>query len=68
MAGLSSLQVFQDEIYTSVTELVAQEVDKFNAASNGMITLITGAQNQGDFTKSAMYKKISGLVRRRDGA
>lgn len=66
MAGLSSLQVFQDEIYTSATELVAQQVDKFNAASNGMITLITGAQNQGDFTKSAMYKKISGLVRRRD--
>lgn len=65
MAGLDQLQVFQDEVYTSTTELVAQEVDKFNAASNGAIVLST-AMNQGDFGKEAYYKAISGLVRRRD--
>lgn len=65
MAGLDQLQIFQDEVYTSTTELVAQEVDKFNAASNGAIILST-AMNQGDFTKEAYYKAISGLVRRRD--
>ena len=64
MAGLDNLQVFQDEVYTSTTELVAQEVDKFNAASNGAI-ILTDAMNQGDFTKQAYYKALQ-MVRRRD--
>lgn len=65
MTALSNLQVFQDEVYTSTTELVAQEVNKFNEASNGAI-LLSDAANRGAFGKEAYYKVISGLVRRRD--
>jgi hypothetical protein len=66
MSNLSTaLQIFQDEVYSSTTELVANQVDLFNAATNGAIVLESGA-NQGDFTKEAMWKKISGLVRKRD--
>jgi hypothetical protein len=63
--ALSDLAVFSEYAYTSMTELVAQEVQKFNAASQGTITL-EAAQNQGDFSDRTMWKKVSGLVRRRD--
>ena len=63
--SLTDLQVFNDQVQSSATEIVAQEVDKFNAASNGAIVL-TGGANQGDYNETAMYKKIAGLVRDRD--
>ena len=59
------LAVFNKQTYTAMTETVAQQVDLFNAASGGTITLAP-ADNQGDFSIEASFKAISGLVRRRD--
>ena len=63
--ALSDLAVYSEYAYLTMTELVAQEVEKFNAASNNTITLIAAA-NQGDYNDQAYWKKISGLVRRRN--
>ena len=63
--ALSDLTVFSEYAYSSMTETIAQEVQKFNAASNGAITLRTQG-HEGDYSDQAMYAKISGLVRRRN--
>lgn len=63
--ALSDLAVYSEYAYSTMTELVAQEVEKFNAASQGTIVLSPGA-NQGDYSDIAKWKKISGLVRRRN--
>jgi len=63
--ALSDLTVYSEYAYKTLTELYAQEVDKFNAASNGCISL-SAAANLGDFQNEASWQKISGLVRRRN--
>jgi hypothetical protein len=63
--ALSDLAVYSEYAYSTMTELVAQEVEKFNAASQGTI-ILSAAANQGDFSDIAKWKKISGLVRRRN--
>ena len=63
--ALSDLEVFTDFSYGSMTETVAQQVELFNAATNGGITLRT-ANNVGDYKDNAKWAAISGLVRRRD--
>lgn len=59
------LQIFNKQTYLTITETVAQAVDKFNAASAGTILLSTDPA-RGDFDQSASFKEISGLVRRRN--
>lgn len=63
--SLDNMVVFNDYVKTTMTEMVAQEVQKFNAASNGAIVLRSSG-NDGDFSELASYAKISGLVRRRN--
>jgi hypothetical protein len=63
--ALTDLQVFNRQTYSAMTEVLKQQVDKFNAASRGTIVLRAGA-NQGDFDETAFFKKLSGLVRRRN--
>lgn len=63
--ALSDLQVFQEQTYSAVTELQAQYIQTFNAASLGAIVL-SDASSQGDYAETALWAKISGLVRRRD--
>lgn len=63
--GLSSLQVFSEYAYSSMTEVQDQAIDKFNGASQGTI-ILRSASNQGDYNDTAFWKKISGLVRRRN--
>lgn len=63
--ALSDLAVYSEFVYSALTETVAQEVEKFNAASQGTI-ILTPAANLGDFSDSIKWKKISGLVRRRN--
>lgn len=62
---LSSLQVFSEYVQTAMGELIAQEIDKFNAASRGTIVL-RPANREGDFSDETFWKRISGLVRRRN--
>lgn len=63
--ALSDLAVFSEYAYKTMTEVAAQQVDLFNAASRGTIVL-SSANHQGDFSDAAFFGKISGLVRRRD--
>lgn len=63
--ALSDLAVFGEYTYEAMTEVLSQEVEKFNAASGGSIVLQSAA-HQGDFSDTAFWAKISGLVRRRN--
>lgn len=63
--ALSDLQVFTEYAYDSMTEVVTQKVDLFNAATRGGLVL-QSKMNQGSYSDRAMWAKISGLVRRRN--
>lgn len=63
--ALSDLAVFSEYAYDAMTEVLAQQVELFNAASRGTITLQQAA-HQGDYSDRAFYQKIAGLVRRRN--
>lgn len=63
--ALSDLAVFQEYTQTSMTETQAQAVDKFNDATRGGI-ILTSAGHEGDFSSTAIWAKIQGLVRRRN--
>lgn len=63
--ALSDLQVFQEEAYEVAMEGLDQNIDLFNAASNG--TLILSAHPfRGDYENTAFFARLSGLVRRRN--
>ncbi len=63
--ALSDLAVFSEYVYSSLSEVISQQIDLFNAASGGSIVL-KAAANQGDYSDVALWAKVSGLVRRRD--
>lgn len=63
--ALTDMTVFNDHLYTVITETIDQQVQLFNDASGGTITLTT-KRNTGDFAEKASFKAISGLIRRRD--
>lgn len=63
--ALSDLAVYSEYAYSTATEILAQKIDLFNAATNGGISLSLAA-NQGDFNDVAFFKKVAGLVRRRN--
>ena len=63
--ALSDLAVYSEYAYASMTEVLRQRIDLFNAATGGTITLRSAA-HQGDFSDVAFFAKISGLVRRRN--
>lgn len=63
--AMSNMVVFDDFVQRTITEVIAQQVDLFNAASNGTITLTT-QRNRGDFAHTSQFAEIAGLIRRRD--
>ena len=63
--ALSDLAVYSEYAYASMTEVLRQRIDLFNAVTGGAITL-RSATHQGDFSDVAFFAKISGLVRRRN--
>lgn len=63
--SLTNLQVFNQYAYSAMLELITQQINLFNAATKGGITLRSAA-NQGDYSDIALYQRISGLVRRRN--
>ena len=62
---LTYLEIFNRYAYTTITELLRQKIDIWNGASQNAIVLQAG-QNEGDYSFAARYKKLSGLVVRRD--
>lgn len=63
--ALSDLQVFSEYVYSSLSEVIAQQIELFNAATQGGI-ILKAAANQGDFSDVATWAKVAGLVRRRN--
>lgn len=63
--ALSDLAVYSEYAYSTMTEVLDQQIALFNEASRGTISL-TSAAMQGDYSDVAFFKKISGLVRRRN--
>lgn len=61
----SDFKIYHEEFYAGMSESVEQNVDGFNAASNGAISL-TAARRKGDFEKESFFKQVGNLVTRRD--
>jgi hypothetical protein len=66
MAGLNNVQVFNRYAYSTVSELVAQQIALFNAATRGAIILRQASDNDGDFSEQTFWQLMSGAIRRRD--
>lgn len=62
---LNDMKVFNDFMYTTVTETIDQQVNLFNEASDGTIVL-QSASNVGDYANEVFYKAFSTQARRRD--
>lgn len=56
---------FNKQVWTMATETLGQDVEKFNAQSNGVITL-SAKPFEGDFDIEASFRLMGGLVRHRD--
>lgn len=63
--ALSDLAVYSEYTYTAMTEVLAQQVALFNAATRGGIVL-RAARNVGDYSDEVFWQEIAGLVRRRN--
>jgi hypothetical protein len=63
--ALSDFQIFNDFLYTTVTETLDQQINLFNAATQGAIVLRSG-RNVGDYVDEVFYKAFSAQARRRD--
>lgn len=61
----SNWKIYQEQFWAGFTETIQQNVDAFNAASNGAITLQTQFK-RGHFEQESFLQLISGLVSRRD--
>lgn len=60
-----SLHIFQQQVSTAATELVAQQVQKFNAASGGALVM-GGGDHIGDYIEQTSWQLIGGLAQRRN--
>jgi hypothetical protein len=63
--ALSDLAVFSEQLWSLTTEILDQEVELFNAATNNAIVL-SARPFGGDYSERAFFQHIDGLVRRRD--
>ncbi len=63
--AMSNMVVFNDFVQQTITEVISQQVDLFNSASAGTITLTT-KRNMGDFRQRSQFSEIANLIRRRD--
>jgi hypothetical protein len=63
--ALSDLKVFSQYIKETTIETVAQEIEKFNAASNGAIVL-SATGFDGDFLQESMFASLHAAQRRVD--
>lgn len=61
----SDFQIYNDYVWSSYSEVLAQNADAFNTRSNGAIRLETVAR-KGNYNYSSFFKSVSSLVSRRD--
>ncbi|MCS3430034.1 major capsid protein [Klebsiella sp. BIGb0407] len=60
-----TLHIFQQQVSTAATELVAQAVQEFNAASGGALVL-GGGDHIGDYVEQTSWQLLGGLAQRRN--
>jgi hypothetical protein len=63
--ALSDLQVFTEYSRSTMSEILAYNVELFNAATRGGIVL-RASNHDGDYSDTSIWAKIQGLVRRRN--
>ena len=63
--SLANVTVFNRWVYSTVNELVAQQINLFNEATRGAI-ILRNDSNTGDFSDQSFWKIMGGIVRRRD--
>ena len=61
----SDFVIYQEQFHSGATEVMAQQANIFNSASNGAITLSTRL-SRGDYVQQAFYQELASLVTRRD--
>jgi hypothetical protein len=61
----TDFKIYNDQYYGGYFETQQQNVDAFNAASNGTINLVTQGM-LGDFEQEAFIKALTGTAQRRD--
>lgn len=61
----TDFKIYNEQYYGGYFEVQQQNVDAFNAASNGAITIVTEAM-RGDFEQEAFIKRLTGTAQRRD--
>lgn len=61
----TDFKIYNEQYYGGYFEVQQQNVDAFNAASGGTITIVTEAM-RGDFEQEAFIKRLSGTAQRRD--
>lgn len=62
----ANLTIFSNTVYTTLTQVQDQAIQKFNEATRGGLVLTSSTLNQGDFHSDVMWARINGLVRRRN--
>ena len=60
-----TLHIFETQVSTAATELVAQQVQKFNTASGGALVMGSG-DHIGDYIERTSWQLIGGLAQRRN--
>lgn len=63
--SLANITVFNKWVYTTLSELVAQQINLFNEATRGAL-ILRNDSNVGDFSDSTFWKIMGNIVRRRD--
>jgi len=61
----TDFKIYNEQYYGGYFEVQQQNVDAFNEASAGTITIVTEAM-RGDFEQEAFIKRLSGTAQRRD--
>lgn len=65
MTTLNQITVFNQWVYTTLVEVIDQQIQLFNEATRGAL-LLNSKPFVGDFSDSAMWAIMSNLVRRRN--
>lgn len=63
--ALSDLQIFNEQLYLIATEIIDQQIERFNAASGNTLILVPAA-NKGSFTEKALFQNMGSIVRNRN--
>lgn len=61
----TDFKIYNDQYYGGYFEVQQQNIDAFNAASNGTINLVSQAM-LGDFEQESFIKQLTGTAQRRD--